>query len=73
MNYNFWIYKAENFKVAIGQSFINFFSECITPSDCPAGGTNYICNANKCECPSPKLLYNNKCVGKLPSENEKKM
>ena len=42
-------------------------SECITPTDCPDNGTNYICNANKCICPSPKVLDGYKCVGKLPS------
>ena len=45
---------------------ISFFLECITPSDCPAGGTNYVCNANKCDCPSPYVLYGDKCVGMWP-------
>ena len=49
---------------------IFFFAECIIPTDCPAGGTNYICNANKCECPSPKVLDGNKCVGQLSFEKE---
>ena len=49
----------------------NFFPECITASDCPAGGTNYVCNANKCDCPSPKVLDGDRCVGMLPFEKEK--
>ena len=47
------------------------FLECITPSDCPAGGTNYVCNTNKCDCPSPKVLDGDRCVGMLPFEKEK--
>ena len=46
------------------------FLECITPSDCPAGGTNYVCNANKCDCPSSKVLEGDKCLGKLPFEKD---
>ena len=49
----------------------NFFPECITASDCPAGGTNYVCNANKCDCPSPKVLDGDRCVGMLPFKKEK--
>ena len=45
---------------------INFFPECTTPLDCPAGGTNYICNNNKCNCPIPMVLDGDKCVGKFP-------
>ena len=55
---------ADNLKV------MTFFSECIKPTDCPAGGTNYVCNANKCECPNPMVLDYNKCVGKLQFETE---
>ena len=40
-------------------------SECLTPSDCPNGGNNFVCHANKCECQSPKFLEADKCVGKL--------
>ena len=40
-------------------------SECLTPSDCPNGGNNFVCHANKCECQSPKFLVADKCVGKL--------
>ena len=47
------------------------FAECITSKDCPAGGTNYVCNANECDCPSPKVLDGDKCVGMLPFEKEK--
>ena len=65
INYIFWWYTAEQNKVAIRQSFIIFFSECITPSDCPNGGKDFVCNANKCECQSPKVLDGDKCVGKL--------
>ena len=39
--------------------------ECIAPTDCPNGGSNYQCNGNLCECPSPFVLSGNKCVGKL--------
>ena len=42
-----------------------FFSECITNTDCPDGGDNYLCNANRCECPCPKILSGDKCVGML--------
>ena len=49
----------------------NFLSECITPSDCPAGGTNYVCNTNKCDCPTPKVLDGDRCVGMLPFWKEK--
>ena len=49
----------------LSQRTWNFFSECITPSDCPNGGKDFVCNANKCECPSPKVLDGDKCVGKL--------
>ena len=41
-----------------------FFSECIKSTDCPYGGTNFECNANVCECPSPNVLDGDKCVGK---------
>ena len=41
------------------------FLECINPSDCPYGGMNFVCNANKCECPSPMFMNGNKCVGML--------
>ena len=50
---------------------ITFFLECITSTDCPAGGINYVCNANECNCPMPKVLDGNKCVGKLQFEKEK--
>ena len=43
----------------------NFLSECVEPKDCPNGGTNYKCNANLCECPSPLFLDNGNCVGML--------
>ena len=49
---------------------IIFLSECITSTDCPAGGTNYVCNTNKCDCPSPKVLDGDKCLGKLPFEKD---
>ena len=45
-------------------------SECLTPSDCPNGGKNFVCHANKCECQSPKVMDGNKCVGMLPFETE---
>ena len=48
-----------------------FFLECITPTDCPYGGINFFCNDNKCECPNPKVLDGNKCVGMLPFETKK--
>ena len=41
------------------------FLECITATDCPNGGTNFLCNANTCECKSPNILVGDKCVGKL--------
>ena len=44
---------------------INFASECIVPSDCPNGGTNYKCNANKCECAPGLVLDGDSCVGML--------
>ena len=47
-----------------------FFPECIASTDCPDGGKNYICNANNCECPIPKLLHGDKCVGMLIYEEE---
>ena len=49
--------------------FINFLSECIEASDCPNNGTNYQCNANQCECPSPLFLDGNRCVGMLPFDS----
>ena len=49
---------------------ITFFLECITSTDCPAGGTNYVCSANECNCPMPKVLDGNKCVGKLKFEKK---
>ena len=51
---------------------ITFFLECITSTDCPAGGTNYVCIANKCKCPSPMVLDGNKCVGKLKKTSKNK-
>ena len=45
--------------------YILLLSECITSSDCPGGGTNFICNGNKCECQSPNVLEGDKCVGKF--------
>ena len=62
----FWLYTAD----AIWIKITTFFSECITHLDCPAGGTNYVCDANNCECPSPMVLDYTKCVGKMPLKNE---
>ena len=45
------------------KKLVIFFTECITATDCPDGGNNYACNANNCECPFPKLLDGDKCVG----------
>ena len=47
-----------------------FLPECITHTDCPFGGTNYVCNFNECDCPSPKVLDGDKCVGKLSFEKK---
>ena len=47
-----------------------FFTECIKHTDCPDGGSNYVCNANKCECPHPKVLDNDDCVGMLLFEKK---
>ena len=44
---------------------INFVSDCTTHTDCPHGGTNYVCNANSCECKIPMVLDGDKCVGML--------
>ena len=44
----------------------SFVSECLSPSDCPNGGTNYQCNANMCECPFPMVLDGDNCVGTSP-------
>ena len=33
--------------------------ECLTATDCPNGGTNFVCNANIC------VLYDEKCGGML--------
>ena len=41
------------------------FSECTKTEDCPYGGTNFLCQANKCECPFPMMMEGEKCVGKL--------
>ena len=41
------------------------FLDCITHTDCPYGGTNYVCNANICECQIPMVLDGDKCVGML--------
>ena len=50
---------------------LSLFSECITHTDCPNGGKNYECNANECDCPSPKFLDDNKnCVGMLPFDKK---
>ena len=51
---------------------ICFFLDCITATDCPYGGTNFLCNANTCECQSPNILVGDKCVGKLMLSNENK-
>ena len=40
---------------------------CANPSDCPDGGTNYLCNNHVCECPSNLIEENDKCVGMLKS------
>ena len=48
-----WLYKA------------HIFLECITHTDCPGGGNDYVCNSNKCECPHPKVLNSDNCVGML--------
>ena len=45
--------------------YYTFLSECITSTDCPHGGANYACIADKCECVSSKLLDGDKCVGML--------
>ena len=50
--------------------YMVFFPECKTSTDCPDGGKNYICNNNSCECPIPKLLDGDKCVGMLSFEKE---
>ena len=49
---------------------INFVSDCTTHTDCPHGGTNYVCNANSCECQIPMVLDGDKCVGMLPHKKE---
>ena len=57
---------SEKINYAINFSnFMTLFSECITSMDCPDGGKNFICAANKCECPNPKFLSGDKCVGTL--------
>ena len=58
------------FAIWLSLKVITFFAECLTSADCPASGTNYVCNANKCDCPSPKVLDGDKCVGMLPFEKE---
>ena len=40
---------------------------CAKPSDCPDGGTNYLCINNVCECPSDLIEENDKCLGMLKS------
>ena len=40
---------------------------CAKPSDCPDGGTNYLCINYVCECPSNMIEDNDKCVGMLKS------
>ena len=40
---------------------------CTKHSDCPDGGTNYLCNNHVCECPSNLIEENDKCVGMLKS------
>ena len=47
------------------------FLECITSIDCPDGGINFVCTANKCECQSPKMLNGDKCVGMLKFKKTK--
>ena len=46
-------------------SYAITFLECREPSHCPNEGTNYQCNSNLCECPSPFVLDGDKCVGML--------
>ena len=50
--------------------FMTFLSECIAATDCPNGGTNFLCSANICECLSPNVLHGEKCVGMLTFEKE---
>ena len=40
---------------------------CAKHSDCPDGGTNYLCINYVCECPSNWIEENDKCVGMLKS------
>ena len=50
--------------------YVSSVLECITPSDCPDGGTNFQCNANLCECTYPMALDGDKCVGMLTFEKK---
>ena len=59
-----------SFKFASDVDALYFILECITPTDCPYGGINFFCNDNKCECPNPKVLDGNKCVGRLPFQTK---
>ena len=45
--------------------------ECAASSDCPDGGTNYLCIDYVCECPSNMIEENDKCVGMLKSLKSK--
>ena len=40
---------------------------CAKPSDCPDGGTKYLCINHVCECPSNLIEENDKCIGMLKS------
>ena len=60
-------YCVPNFKV------MNFVSDCTTHTDCPYGGTNYVCNANHCECQISMVLDGDKCVGMLPLKKKTNM
>ena len=45
-------------------SNITFLTECIANTDCPDGGTNYVCTTNECTCPANLPVEDgNACVG----------
>ena len=46
------------------------FSGCNVPTDCPHGGSNYLCTAEMCECPNPYVLNGYECVGMLWFDKE---
>ena len=51
-------------------SFSSFLSGCNVPTDCPHGGSNYLCTAEMCECPNPYVLNGDDCVGMLWFDKE---